>query len=244
VAATATAVIVKQTHAKELHDTSMISSERDTSNLASEVTMPSSMEDGQNLTPALASQATQNNAGAGLNNVASEVTSEATVMQMVPATTVAEVVASPKDEVPALPVQTSLDLTPVVPLEAAQANTLADEIVVVEKVEQIMEQTAIPGKTVSVEAAETITIPSTATPTPAAVTASVSTLKPAPMPVEDLQVMLASAGLVLATTDPEKHRLAAIATAAKPPVAHIARERKPLEALSTEPLVLIETKKS
>jgi ribonuclease E len=234
----------REVHAKELHDTSMISSERDTSNLASEVTMPSSMEDGQNLTPALASQATQNNAGAGLNNVASEVTSEATVMQMVPATTVAEVVASPKDEVPALPVQTSLDLTPVVPLEAAQANTLADEIVVVEKVEQIMEQTAIPGKTVSVEAAETITIPSTATPTPAAVTASVSTLKPAPMPVEDLQVMLASAGLVLATTDPEKHRLAAIATAAKPPVAHIARERKPLEALSTEPLVLIETKKS
>lgn len=233
-----------EVHAKEMHDTSMILSERDTSDLPSEVTMPSSMEEVQNLTPAFAAQATQNNAGAELSNVASEVTSDATVMQKVPATTVTEVAASPKDEVPALPVQTSLDLTPKAPLEAMQANTLADEIVAVDKVEQVMEQMVISEKTVSVEAAEAITMTSTATATSAPVTTSTPELKPAPMPVEDLQVMLASAGLVLATTDPEKHRVAAIAAAAKPPVAHIARERKPLEALPTEPLVLIETKKS
>lgn len=226
---------------KEMHATSMISSELVNNNLLSEVTMPSSAAEVQNVTPVLVPQAAQNNAGVELNSITSEVTSDAPMMPMAPTTTVTEVVAHPKDDVPALPVQTSLDLTPMAPMHAVPANTLADEIVAAPKFEHVLEQTVTSEQTASVAAIEAIKATSDVAPAP--ITTFAPQLKPAPMPIEDLQAMLASAGLVLATTDPEKHRLAAIAAAAKPPVVHVARERKPVEPLSTEPLVLIETKK-
>ena len=225
----------------EMHDTSMISSEVGNNHLPNEVTMPSKVEEVQDVTPAIVPQAVQNNAGTELNSTTSEVSSDAPVMPMTPATTVTEIVAHPKDEVPALPVQTSLDLTPMAPMHAVPANTLADEIVAAPKFEHVMEQTVTFDQTANVAAAEAIKTTSEVAPAP--ITTSAPELKPAPMPIEDLQAMLANAGLVLATTDPEKHRLAAIAAVAKPPVVHVARERKPVEPLSTEPLVLIETKK-
>jgi ribonuclease E len=58
----------------------------------------------------------------------------------------------------------------------------------------------------------------------------------------DLQQILQSAGLTLATTDPEKLRAAQQAAAQTAPAPHVPRERKPAAALPNEPLVQIETR--
>ncbi|MBC3934896.1 Rne/Rng family ribonuclease [Undibacterium rugosum] len=63
------------------------------------------------------------------------------------------------------------------------------------------------------------------------------------MPVADLQAMLSAAGLVLASTDPEKHRAAQAAAANIVAAPRVPRERKPLPAASNEPLILVETRK-
>jgi ribonuclease E len=63
------------------------------------------------------------------------------------------------------------------------------------------------------------------------------------MPVADLQAMLSAAGLVLASTDPEKHRAAQQAAANIVAAPRVPRERKPLPAASNEPLILVETRK-
>jgi ribonuclease E len=55
--------------------------------------------------------------------------------------------------------------------------------------------------------------------------------------------MLEHADLTLASTDPEKLRAAQAATAAKPATQRVPRERKPLPPQSTEPLVMIDTKR-
>ncbi|MBR7798988.1 Rne/Rng family ribonuclease [Undibacterium fentianense] len=60
--------------------------------------------------------------------------------------------------------------------------------------------------------------------------------------VADLDAMLAQAGLVLAATDPEK--LKSAQAAAQVPVApRVTRERKPAPPVTSEPLVMIETKR-
>jgi ribonuclease E len=61
------------------------------------------------------------------------------------------------------------------------------------------------------------------------------------MPVEELQSMLAAAGLTLATTDPEKLRAAQEAAARIQPPPRVPRERKPLPPVSNEPLIQVET---
>jgi len=79
---------------------------------------------------------------------------------------------------------------------------------------------------------------------------------PAPAPVQatapaangkqqwnDLHDMLSSAGLTLASTDPEKLRAAQAAAAQIVPPVHVPRERKPLPPQSTEPLVQVETRR-
>ncbi|MES2070405.1 MAG: Rne/Rng family ribonuclease [Pseudomonadota bacterium] len=76
---------------------------------------------------------------------------------------------------------------------------------------------------------------------PALVTAAPA--KPAPAaPAEDLSSMLASAGLVLASTDPAKLRAAQEAAAAATVAPRVPRERKPVPPQSDEPLVIVETK--
>jgi ribonuclease E len=56
-----------------------------------------------------------------------------------------------------------------------------------------------------------------------------------------LRAVLESAGLTLAVTDPEKLRAAQEANAKITAAPHVPRERKPLPALPTEPLIQVET---
>jgi len=60
---------------------------------------------------------------------------------------------------------------------------------------------------------------------------------------EDLQDVLAAAGLTLAVTDPEKLRIAQEAAARIKPAPRVPRERKPLPPPSNEPLVQVETRR-
>ena len=68
-----------------------------------------------------------------------------------------------------------------------------------------------------------------------------SKVQPAPMPLEELHSVLASAGLTLATTDPEKLRAAQEASANIVVSPRLPRLRKPLPAIADEPLVQVET---
>ncbi|PUA20099.1 Rne/Rng family ribonuclease [Glaciimonas sp. PCH181] len=77
-------------------------------------------------------------------------------------------------------------------------------------------------------------VPSAPTPAPAAVSSTSS-------PVDDLQSVLASAGLTLAATDPAKLRAAQEAAANIVVAPRAPRERKPQPVLVDEPLVQIET---
>jgi ribonuclease E len=63
------------------------------------------------------------------------------------------------------------------------------------------------------------------------------------MPLDDLHSVLNAAGLTLASTDPEKLRVAQEAAARIVPPVRVPRERKPLPPLSTEPLVQVETQR-
>ncbi len=64
-----------------------------------------------------------------------------------------------------------------------------------------------------------------------------------PRPVEDLSQVLASAGLVLASTDPAKLKAAQASTADIAPAPRVVRERKPAPSFEGEALVMVETKK-
>ncbi|HEX2605251.1 MAG TPA: ribonuclease E/G, partial [Oxalicibacterium sp.] len=61
--------------------------------------------------------------------------------------------------------------------------------------------------------------------------------------VEDLADVLRAAGLQLASTDPEKLRIAQEAAAKIVVAPRVPRERKPLPPQSTEPLVQVETRR-
>ena len=96
-------------------------------------------------------------------------------------------------------------------------------------------------------------VPAAATPAmpaPSVVTAEVTTptkattaSKSASMPLEQLNDMLSAAGLQLASTDPEKLRAAQESASKIVPAPRVPRERKPLPAVSTEPLILVETRR-
>jgi len=76
-----------------------------------------------------------------------------------------------------------------------------------------------------------------------AATAILSTpVAPAPMQLDSLRDVLSAAGLTLASTDPEKLRVAQEAATKTEPVQRVPRERKPLPPTSTEPLVQVETR--
>jgi ribonuclease E len=95
----------------------------------------------------------------------------------------------------------------------------------------------------STPAAIELSVPAAAASAPAAEqAASASSQVPqAPMPVDELRNVLASAGLTLATTDPEKLRAAQEAAARLPVAPRVPRERKPLPPVSNEPLIQVET---
>ena len=62
------------------------------------------------------------------------------------------------------------------------------------------------------------------------------------MQMEQLQEVLAAAGLMLATTDPEKLRAVQEAAAQIAPQPRVPRERKPAPPVSNEPLIQVETR--
>jgi ribonuclease E len=62
------------------------------------------------------------------------------------------------------------------------------------------------------------------------------------MQLEALREVLSSAGLTLASTDPEKLRAAQEAAAKIVPAPRVPREPKPLPPQSTEPLIQVETR--
>ncbi|MDB5727711.1 MAG: Rne/Rng family ribonuclease [Noviherbaspirillum sp.] len=71
-------------------------------------------------------------------------------------------------------------------------------------------------------------------------------MRPAPaisMQSESLREMLAAAGLTLAVTDPEKLRVAQEQAAKVVPSPRVPRERKPVPAPSSEPLIQVETRR-
>ena len=63
------------------------------------------------------------------------------------------------------------------------------------------------------------------------------------MALDNLQEVLAAAGLTLAVTDPEKLRVAQEAAARYVPAPRVPRERKPLPPQPTEPLIQVETRR-
>jgi ribonuclease E len=65
---------------------------------------------------------------------------------------------------------------------------------------------------------------------------------PAAMRSESLEQALAAAGLMMATTDPEKLRKVQEAAASVVPAPRVPRERKPMPPVSTEPLEQVETR--
>jgi ribonuclease E len=59
----------------------------------------------------------------------------------------------------------------------------------------------------------------------------------------NIDQLLREAGLTMAVTDPEKLRAVQAASSNVPPKMHVPRERKPLPAISNEPLVQVETQR-
>jgi ribonuclease E len=81
--------------------------------------------------------------------------------------------------------------------------------------------------------------PVEAAPVPVAAPAAAA---PAPAPAQDMQAVLAAAGLTMASTDPSKLRAAQEAAAATPAPVRVPRERKPLPPVADEPLVQVNTR--
>ena len=77
---------------------------------------------------------------------------------------------------------------------------------------------------------------------PAAAAILATSVAPAPMQLDALRDVLSAAGLTLASTDPEKLRVAQEAATKIEPAQRVPRERKPLPPASTEPLVQVETR--
>ena len=115
----------------------------------------------------------------------------------------------------------------------AQASLFTPEPVV---------EAPVPAEPVAAAPAPVVAAPVPA-PAPAPVAAAPA---PAPAPVAaasaDLNAILGSAGLTLASTDPEKLRAAQEAAAKAAPPVRVPRERKPLPPQVDEPLIQVDTR--
>ncbi len=91
-----------------------------------------------------------------------------------------------------------------------------------------------------------IAAPVAAAPAPApvvAATAPVPTAASFVLPIDSLKSVAESAGLQWVNSDADKIRAVQAAMASEPAPAHVPRERKPVEAVDSGPLVLVETRK-
>jgi ribonuclease E len=148
----------------------------------------------------------------------------------------------------AAPIATPAPVVEVAPLAAVEAAVetvvAATPAPVVETAPVVVAEVAVETPVVVVSAAPAqasldLTPPAVATAKPVAS----APVAPAPMQMEGLHSMLAQADLTLASTDPEKLRAAQAASAATVIAPRVVRQRKPVEPLSTEPLVMIDTKR-
>ena len=133
---------------------------------------------------------------------------------------------------------------------AAESTALAETQAVAPSIEATAE-------TVAEAASSNGTVPAEMAPNPSAASqaqdsrsapqaarnmpAATTTAAPASTELEELRHSLASAGLTLAVTDPEKLRIAQEAAARIVPAPRAPRERKPLPPASSEPLIQVET---
>ncbi len=139
------------------------------------------------------------------------------------------------------PLQTTVTPAPVEVVAPVQASLDLVPTPVVEVIAVIAD--ASPAVVPTVEAAVApIATPMEVVATKPAVIAPIA-VAPAPMPIEGLNAMLNQAGLALAGTDPEKLRAAQAAAALIVAPVRVPRERKSVTPVSSEPLVLMETKK-
>lgn len=156
----------------------------------------------------------------------------------VPANTapaVEEPVAEAEEVVPAAPLA---EATPSAPVEAETADEVQAQPVETEPAEIKADAAEpVPAEAARAET-ETETIPQSsswgAKPN--------SNNAGSAMQVEQLQDVLAAAGLTLASTDPEKLRAVQEAAAQVVPQARVPRERKPAPQVANEPLVQVETR--
>ncbi len=148
----------------------------------------------------------------------------------------------------ASPVTTFDETTAAIPVPTALSSAVAAPLIPQEVARQPEENTHTPvaaasdpvqAASAAVEAAPVAPEPVHATPPVQIVPAAA----PAPMQMDDLHQTLASAGLTLAVTDPDKLRAAQEAAARIQTTPRVPRERKPLPPQSNEPLVQVETQR-
>jgi ribonuclease E len=137
---------------------------------------------------------------------------------------------------PAVTALTSAMAAPLVPQEVARQPEEAVQTPVAAAPELVQAAPTAPP----VIAAPAVQEAVPATPPVQPVQAAVAS---APMQMGDLHKTLASAGLTLAVTDPDKLRAAQEAAAKIQAAPHVPRERKPLPPQSTEPLTQVETQR-
>jgi ribonuclease E len=152
------------------------------------------------------------------------------------------------------PVQASFDLAPATVIEAASVVVEAAPVVVeaapavVEAAPVVVEAApvVVEAAPVVVEAAPVVleAAPVVVEAAPVVVEAAPVVVEAAPVakPAVDLNSMLEKAGLVLASTDPTKMQSAASAGQASP-APRLGRERKPVVAIPSAPLQMVETKR-
>ncbi len=166
---------------------------------------------------------------------------------------VAEVVATaPVSVQPVEPaVVISAPAAPVAEVPVAEAPVVQAPVASIEPVTPAPVAVTVPTtETVAEAAVEAVSAPA---PAPAVVApvivAPVITVAPAPTPIipsasiDDLQSVLASAGLTLAATNPAKLRAAQEEASKIVATPRVPRERKPQPAQASEPLVQVETQR-
>ncbi len=174
-----------------------------------------------------------------------------------PAEAPVAVQAAPAIEAPAEAAPAPVAVTPV---QETVAAVEAPAPVVAEPVAEVAPSAAVaPVEAPAPAAVEPAPAAPVVAPAPQAVEAAPAVVAPMPAPApvaaapapaasngkqwNDLNDMLSSAGLTLASTDPEKLRAAQAAAAQIVPAPRVPRERKPLPPQSTDPLVQVETRR-
>jgi ribonuclease E len=138
-------------------------------------------------------------------------------------------------------IETIADISPA-PAPALVSDTVAAPAATEEAAaESVVVDTIIAASEPVVEAAPAVVAEAPAVVAEAPVSVPATKVAPAPMQSDNLQQVLAAAGLTLAVTDPDKLRVSQEAAARIVPAPRVPRERKTLPPVSNEPLIQVET---